>query len=237
MKRFNDMNKTLKLALLGSALTFAAGPASAEVYNLCAEKTTKTMPDDSIVPMWGYILDTDDIEPGCQGTIEIPGPRLTVTNGTLTINLENNLPEPTSIVIPGLPMPTPLGPTWDDGNTGARTDAAQRVRSFGLETATAATGTYTFKVERPGTFLYHSGTHPQKQVYMGLYGAATRDQAAEDIVTGTSAEAYPDVPYDNEVILFYSDIDPVFNEAVAAGDFDHRHQLQRTVVPGQRRAL
>ena len=54
MKRFNDMNKTFKLAMLGSALALAAGPASAEVYDLCAGATTIDLPDGSSVPMWGY---------------------------------------------------------------------------------------------------------------------------------------------------------------------------------------
>ena len=45
---------------------------------------------------------------------------------------------------------------------------------------------------------------------MGLYGAVTKDAGA--------AEAYPGLAYDNEVILFYSDVDPVHNAAVAALD-------------------
>ena len=106
MKRFNDMNKTFKLALLGSALAFAAGPASAEVFDLCAGATTIDLPDGNTVPMWGYA-------PGgatagvCNNAPIFPGPQLTVPVGdsTLTINLTNTLPEPTSIVIPGLPMP------------------------------------------------------------------------------------------------------------------------------------
>ena len=38
------------------------------------------------------------------------------------------------------------------------------------------------------------------------------------MATGISAEAYAGVPYDNEVVLFYSDVDPVHNAAVATGD-------------------
>ena len=36
MKRSNDMKKTIKLGLLASTLALAAGPAAAEVYDLCA---------------------------------------------------------------------------------------------------------------------------------------------------------------------------------------------------------
>ena len=223
MKRSNDMKTTFKLGLMASALALAAGPVSAEVYNLCAEQTIKTMPDGNDVTMWGYVLDTDDVTAGCQGVIEIPGPRLTVTNngtttdGSLTINLTNNLAEPTSIVIPGLPNPASVGsgPTWNDGTTGARTSAAQRVRSFGAEAAAGGTESYTWTGVRPGSFIYHSGTHPQKQVYMGLYGAVTQDSAAGEAYPVIGAS--PAVTYDNEVVLFYSEIDPDMNNAIAGG--------------------
>jgi len=215
MKRINDMNKNFKLALLGSALALAAGPASAEVYDLCAGATTIDLPDGSSVPMWGYA-------PGgatggvCDSAPTFPGPRLTVTDGALTINLTNTLPESTSIVIPGLPMPAG-GPTWDDGTTGARTSATQRVRSFGAEVASEATGSYSFTVGRSGTFLYHSGTHPQKQVYMGLGGPVTQDALAA--VPPALAEAYPGVPYEQDLVLFYSEIDPDLNAAIVGGSY------------------
>jgi len=213
----------MKLALLGSALALAAGPASAATYDLCAGATTKTLPDGSMVPMWGYATGGATDAGGvliCDNTPSFPAPRLTVpdTDTTLTINLTNTLPEPTSIVIPGQVMPAG-GPTWDDGTTGLRDAAAdppQRVRSFGAETAAGTTVVpYTWTGVRPGTFIYHSGTHPQKQVYMGLYGAVTRDAVAA--TTTTPAQAYPGVEYFNEVVLFYSEIDPDLNAAVAGG--------------------
>ena len=218
MKRSNDMKTTLKLSLVTGILALAAGPAAAEVYDLCAAAGTKSMPDGSTVPVWGYAL--NDPTNGC-GAVQIPGPPLTVTDGTLTINLSNNLPEPTSVVVPGLPMPASVGgsPTWNDGTTGARGgDLTKRVRSFGAEAAAGGAESYAWTGVRPGTFIYHSGTHPQKQVYMGLYGAVTQDSAAATATT--PAEAYPAVgtspavTYDNEVVLFYSEIDPDLNAAI-----------------------
>ena len=217
MKRDRTMNKYLLNGLLAATLAVAAGNASAETYSLCASASTKTMPDGSTIPIWGYAI--NDPATGC-GDVQMPGPRLTVTDGTLTISLQNNLPEPTSIVIPGLPMPTSTGsgPTWSDGTTGGRTSADQRVRSFGAEAAAAGgTETYTFAVTRPGTFTYHSGTHPQKQVYMGLYGAATQDAAPGEAYPAAGSSA--PVSYDSEILLFYSDIDPDLNNAVAAGTY------------------
>ncbi|MGB5603926.1 MAG: Ig-like domain-containing protein [Gammaproteobacteria bacterium] len=244
------MKDYIKPAAAAVALMLVAGPAAAADYWLAAKAYTKTLPDGSSVPMWGYVEDTGDgtnahcyditgggsvaLRNACVAALPdpvAPGPRLTVQpNETLfRIYLTNGLPEPTSIVVPGQEIPfssnTVTGPTWNDGTTGPRTDPAQRVRSFGVETAAnGGRRAYVWANSRgnpfvsPGTFIYHSGTHPQKQVYMGLYGAVTKDEVAEDIVTGTSAEAYPDVPYDNEVVLFYSDIDPAHNAAVAALD-------------------
>jgi len=205
------MNKYLLKGLLVASLAFATGNASAEVYDLCASAGTKTMPDGSTVPVWGYAI--NDETTGC-GAVQIPGPRLDVTDGTLIINLQNNLPESTSIVIPGLPMPTSTGtgPTWNSGPPGARTSADQRVRSFGAEAAAGGSESYSFDVGRSGTFVYHSGTHPQKQVYMGLYGAATQDSGAGEAYPAVGSS--PAVAYDNEIMLFYSEIDPDLNKSV-----------------------
>jgi FtsP/CotA-like multicopper oxidase with cupredoxin domain len=222
------MKTTLKLGLLAITLVLAAGPAAAADYFLCAAQTMKTLPDGTtIVPVWGFAEDDDgDLSNGCGNAVTIPGPRLTVpdTDTTLTINLRNDLTEPTSIVIPGLPMPTGsaavfVDPTAADPNavaaTGSRTSSTQRVRSFGTETASGATGVYTFTVGRSGSFIYHSGTHPQKQVYMGMYGAATRDSGAGEAYPAIGSS--PAVTYDNEVVLFYSEIDPDMNNAIAGG--------------------
>jgi len=210
------MNKHLLNGLLVVAVAALSGNASAEVYDLCASAGTKTMPDGSTIPIWGYSI--NDPTTGC-GAVEMPGPRLVVTDGTLTINLQNDLPESTSIVIPGLPMPTSAGtgPTWNDGLTGARTNPDQRVRSFGAEAASGSAESYSWTGLRPGTFVYHSGTHPQKQVYMGLYGAMTHDEAPG--IAYPAAGSSAPVSYDNEVLLFYSEIDPELNNAVAGGTY------------------
>ena len=71
---------------------------------------------------------------------------------------------------------------------------------------------------------------------MGLYGAVTKDAVA----AAGPAEVYDGVPYDNEVVLFYSDVDPVHNAAVAEPATCtslHADPLPGPVVPGQRRTL
>ena len=226
MKKVRNMKTYLTPTAAAVALALTAGSAHALDVYLAAKPFTKTMPDGSMIPMWGYVEDTGgdcyalagidrDECVDVLGEPTLPGPRITVPptdGGALTIHLMNYLPEPTSIVIPGQGLPLPAGPTWDDGTTGGRTSPEQRVRSFGAEAAAnGGAESYSWALARSGSFIYHSGTHPQKQVYMGLYGAVTQDADAGEVFDG--------VPYDNEIVLFYSDIDPALNAAIEDGSY------------------
>ena len=238
MKRPTNMNRTIKSALFLAALISAAGPVGAVDYYLAAKPISQTMPDGDVIPMWGYV---DDLGGACYNAADatarlacvdglpdpqIPGPRLVATNANLTVFLSNGLPEPTSVVIAGQenPVSTVTGPSWDDDTTGARgADLNKKVRSFGAEAAQnggAESYSWTTAGNNPlrvGTYVMHSGTHPQKQVYMGLYSAITRDETPADLtpVSGSlSADAYLGVAYEDEVVLFYSEIDPVLNKSI-----------------------
>lgn len=234
MKKSITLKTCLKPALAAGTLMLAASPAFALDAYLATKAYTKTLPDGSTVPMWGYVTDTggacynaaDNLaRQACIAALPaptLPGPRISVPVGdSLTVYLSNGLPEPTSLMIAGQELPTSTagaGPTWNDGSTGPRINATQKVRSYGLEAAAnGGREQYVWSVaggnelSRSGTFLYRSGTAPQKQVYMGLYGAVTRDAAL--------GQVYPGVSYGNEVVLFYSDIDPALNQAVANGTY------------------
>lgn len=201
-------------ALLALVLPLVAGNAAAITYDLVAAPFNKAMPDGTSVPMWGYALDgTSCTAPPCLPSV--PGPALVVPPGdtSLTVNLTNNLLEETSIVISGQSMPTDslaaaLAPVKFTDSSGR-----QRVRSFTAEAAVGGgTQSYTWNNLKPGTYLYHSGTHPQVQVQMGLYGAMTHDAAA--------GLAYAGVPYHSEVPpLVFSEVDPVLHAAVANGQY------------------
>jgi FtsP/CotA-like multicopper oxidase with cupredoxin domain len=205
----------LSQALLLAGLVTAAAPVSAVEYWLRADTVNVTMPDGVVVPMWGYALTDMTFLPG---TATVPGPALTVPAGdpVLTIHLKNNLPEPTSIVIPG--QVAAMTPVWDNGMSGARPSATARVRSFTHEALVGGgTADYTWTSMKPGTYLYHSGTHPQVQVQMGLYGAASGNAAAATATT--PAQAYAGVPYNNEVTMLFSEIDPALHAAVSSGAY------------------
>jgi len=107
-----------------------------------------------------------------------------------------------------------------------------RVQSFSTEVAAVPAGTVastalTWSALRPGTYLLESGTHPSIQVPMGLIGVLVVTQApaaanptAVPPVVAAAGTAYPAVgtapavPYNAELPLEFSEIDPVQNKAV-----------------------
>lgn len=204
MDRYNRISQSIFACLLLAMLLAVMGTASAHEVWLCTGMTTVTMPDtNEDIVMWGFAEDDDaDLGNGCGNAPQVPGPRISVSPGdtTLTIHLANQLSEAVSIVIPG--QVTSMTPVRN---------ADGRVRSFTHETAPGTQQDYVWSSLTPGTYVYHSGSHPAVQVQMGLYGALT-----SDAVLG---EAYAGVPYDNEALLFYSEIDPALHAAVAGGNY------------------
>ncbi|MBI4998621.1 MAG: DUF11 domain-containing protein [Rhodocyclales bacterium] len=202
-------------ALLQVGLLLGAGQAAAAEYWLCAKAGTVGMPDGQNVPIWGYVLDSAGFAGNCAAAASLPGPALTVPPGdtTLTIHLRNDLTgAPTSVVVPG--QTATMTPVWNDGSSGLRTSATQRVRSFTQEAApNGGMADYTWTNVRPGTYLYHSGSHAQVQVQMGLYGALTKNFA------DAPRQAYEGTAYDNEVTLLFSEIDPAQHAAIASGSY------------------
>jgi FtsP/CotA-like multicopper oxidase with cupredoxin domain len=209
----------LKILALAIGM-FAAGSAFGATYTLRAAATALTLPDGvTQVPMWGFALVSYDLGAGLQTlneAVKVPGPRLTVPAGQgLTVNIINELPAAVSIVIPGQALPLALGATAPS----VARNADGRIRSFVHEAPAAVGGvagpavSYLWPTIDPGTYLYHSGSHPAVQVQMGLYGAVTKN--ALEATATTPAEAYAGVPFDAEALLIYSEIDPALHTAVA----------------------
>ena len=195
-------NRLVQALALAGLVSFAA-PASAMDYYLRAEAVNLTMPDGAVVPMWGYALDGASCAatPPATCAATVPGPALTVPVGdpVLNVHLTNALTVPVSVVIPGQAAAmTPVKFTDASGR--------QRVRSLTKETAPGTTEIYSWNNLRAGTYLYHSGTHPQVQVQMGLYGAATKDAA--------TGQPYANVDAAASQTLIFSEIDPALHTAV-----------------------
>ena len=125
------------------------GPAN-PTFALTADDGFASFPDGNSIYMWGFTA---------TGDYQYPGPNLCVNEGdTVTIVLTNNLPEPVSIMFPGQTLDSSIG----DGGTS----------TLGVDQAgVGGVATYVFSADNPGTYLFQSGTAPEKQTQMGLFGA------------------------------------------------------------------
>ncbi len=267
-----------RAAAIGLMLAAGALAAPAHAMNVCIRvaQYVETMPDGTTVPMWGYrVARTCTAAQLASPTSAInrpvtsPGAAITVNPSDPTLNItlvnrasanaalgETALPVPTSIVLHG--HNTTMTPVFKTNATvnspstasdcapGASLDC--RVRSFTHEAPPGGTATYTYTNVKPGTYLYHSGTLPQIQVQMGLYGMLRKNAPG----TVTSARvAYPGAAsapdqyaFDNEIALLLSEVDPAIHAAVAGGTFSgstigydpkyfrvHRYPIPPATVP------
>ena len=129
-------------------------------------------------------------------TMQLPGPTLIVTAGdTVTVTLNNALPAAAgnvSIVFPGH-----AGHDDPGGVPGLLTQEAPPGGSV----------TYTFTASQPGTYQYHSGTRPDLQVEMGLYGALIVRPTAPAAGCATSAYDHAATCFDREYLFLLSEMD------------------------------
>jgi FtsP/CotA-like multicopper oxidase with cupredoxin domain len=208
----------------GSHTATAVQPGMPEVGIVCTSNPTSTftlttrsgyinLPDGNVVFMWGF---SEGGKP-----FQHPSPVLCVDEGdTVTIVLNNTLSKDVSIIFPGqenvMANGSPSQPVFNiDGDL------------VSLAPTAAANGgsvTYSFTANKPGTFLYESGTEPAIQVNMGLFGGlVVRPSMNVKDGSGNIIEAYayndPDSRYkpSTEYLIIMSEIDPVMHMAVEQG--------------------
>jgi FtsP/CotA-like multicopper oxidase with cupredoxin domain len=196
--------KVFKLNRIRLAMLMLAGstmvPAVSLAVDLRAVEGTWNSPGGPVT-MWGFAADTGDCTtPAAWGI----GPELTANPGDpLTVNLRNCLSEPVSIIIPGQPTTFTPVTTTDGFNR-------SRVTAFTVEAPAdggATTTAYTWSGLKAGTYLYQSGSHPAKQMQMGLYGAL-------------KVGSYPGTS--GEVTLLFSEVDPdLHNPPTAANPLNY----------------
>jgi len=227
----NHKTKTILIVMAAALATAAPGLAVDVEYYLRADVFTKTMPDGNDVTMWGFALDSDF--DSNDGEVNVPGPLLTVPTGDtrVIVHMKNNLtPEQT-----GLPMGCPVSlviPGQHAAMTPVRFGEAPypqfegRIRSLTHETppGNRAPVDYIWENFKPGTYVYHSGTHIQCHVQMGLYGGIVKDHAATPY-----KQAYPNVIYETSVPVFFSEIDPAFHAAVASNNYGPDKAMTSTI--------
>jgi len=160
-------------------------------FNLKTKSAHITTPDGDSVLVWGYALN--------DGPMQYPGPTLIINQGdTINISLENTLSVKSSIVFPGQKKVATLG-----GTAGLLTNEAA---------ATNGTVQYSFVASNPGTYMYQSGTNPELQTEMGLFGAII-------VRSGIDNQAYnhAGTSYDHEYLFILSEMDPAIHHKVEFG--------------------
>ena len=205
----------------------AATPGiSGTSFSLVAAPAYITQPDGVQIYSWGYGC-ASSFQPAfvpysagayCP-TMQVPAPTLVVTEGqTITVTLTNNLPAGvgnTSIVFPGFQVnATCVAPT---------TNCPQGLQT--LEAPPNGTVQYQFVATTPGTRAYYSGTQPDLQIEMGMYGAIvvlpnstvhpiTCTNHAPDASSRLAASAYdhPETCYDREYLFQFMELDPVIHQ-------------------------
>jgi hypothetical protein len=220
------------LALLFTASAHAAAPGisastgGSSTFNLSAAPGYNSQPDGVLVYSWGYgctVVNGATYAPasfqaagiGFCPTMQMPGPTLVVTEGTsFTVTLTNKLPAVagnTSILFPGAASVTHTG-----GAAGLLTQ----------EAIPAGTVTYTVMYSTAGTYSYYSGTQPDLQIEMGLFGAVIVTPSTHPTnCTATEAgrvdyrhasSAYDNVLscYDREYLFQWSEMDPAIHSQV-----------------------
>jgi FtsP/CotA-like multicopper oxidase with cupredoxin domain len=216
------------VAASGQAATPAAAEPPSHVGVVCSygptfDLTTAadyiTLPDGNVVYMYGYKL---------VGTaFQHPSPVLCVDEGdTVTIRLTNTLPRDVSIMFPGqhdvLADGEPASPQFGDP------DAPDTLTSLTQAAPENGEVTYTFVADHPGTFLYESGTDPDVQVRMGLFGALiVRPTMGDDYAYNRADDQFtvpalqPESTGANnaeEFLVLLSEIDPYLNQAIERKD-------------------
>jgi FtsP/CotA-like multicopper oxidase with cupredoxin domain len=207
MKNIYIVKQLKIIVLIFASLALTATSVLATLVTLSAVEGEWTPPGtgQTPIPMWGFITDTGSC-PASPVTWE-EGPTIEVPFGepSLTINVRNCLSEPVSVFIPG--QQKALAPERLPADI-------RRVYSFDT-TAPADNGAtltaYTWSNPKSGTYLYHSGTHIQVQVQMGLYGALVV-QSTPPVSCGEPAAIA------NKVLL-YSEIDPGLHTAIDTGTY------------------
>ena len=224
-----------------------ATPASITpgVFNLNAGPGTSSQPDGELIYSWGYGCSTNSAtyspaafaSIGFCPTMQLPGPTLIVKEGTtFTVTLTNSLPKPagnTSILFPGLAVTTSCGGATPVGAAGVLTCEAVPGGTV-TYTVTAAMGT-------AGTHAYYSGTQPDLQIEMGLFGAVIVTPATTpgnctatepgrvDYRQAASAYDHASTCYDREYLVQWSELDPKIHQQVS----DQLKQIAACATGGQ----
>ena len=228
----------IKSGLAASVLLLASGASFAQSVSLTAAATTTTLPDGSVVPMWGYSCSAAAVAPATCASLNANAAVgtwspvvITVPPGNLAISLTNSLPAAvpeTSLVIVGQlggglgttassvasPAHATQSTTWPiagdaTGPQNVPPPQGNRVQSFSTPVLPGATTALNWVGLKPGTYLIESGTHPSIQGPMGLYGILVVTTAPAGTTAGC---AYPGATAGTCAVTYNAEIPLLLSE-------------------------
>lgn len=169
------------------------------------------------IPFWGFA-------PFKGGIPTLPGPLIEAEVGdTVNISLHNQtIPVPVSLIFPGQEdvMTRKSSGNWRRVSPQYSCGTMISLTDF-LEPGATGYIQYRFRAVKPGIYLYESGTNPEYQVQMGLYGAIVvrpgghNRKTDRDYQTAYGAET--GTKYDVEKILVLGELDSELHTALAQG--------------------
>lgn len=185
------------VALVGLVATNARAEVlgvQGTAFALTAKADRITTPDGNSILIWGYSV---------TGRAQYPGPTLIVNQGSpISISVTNALPagagQRVSLTFPG-----------QEGVTAVCSAQPCVQGPLALEAGLGGMVTYTFTASRAGTFQYTSGSQPELQIEMGLFGALIVRPA-----TPNQAYEAPESAYDREFLFLLSDMDSRIHDMV-----------------------
>jgi FtsP/CotA-like multicopper oxidase with cupredoxin domain len=197
----------VKAASSSSGMMCTTSSGTSPSFTLTTGADYIAMPDGNTIYTWSYSV--------AGGAFQFPGPVLCVNQGdTVTVVLNNSLPEASSIMFPGIDNVMANGAPAQPEFSGTTLTSL-------TTSAAAASGsvTYTFTASSPGTYLYESGTDVGKQVQMGLYGALIVRPAGHPDYAYTDNLGHPIDQFlpGTEYLMLLSEIDPNLHSAVELG--------------------
>ena len=226
---------TLATALVGAAALSPARSSAATHTNtaqrvgiVCTTSDDNTfdletkdgyinLPDGNTAYMWGYSL--------VGQPFQHPSPVLCVDEGTsVTIRLHNTFsagtPGQKLAAIAGVSIQFPgQENVLANGAPAQPETSAGKVTSLTTSAAAGQTVAYSFTADHAGTFLYESGTDPETQIRMGLFGALLVRPAGHHDMAYTPVTGRADSTFttNEEFMILLSEIDPFQHQAVENG--------------------
>jgi len=200
---FGNIQHVAAQTVPATGVVCTTGTSPNPTFTLTTKAGYIVLPDGNTMFMWGY---SEGSKP-----FQHPGPVLCVNEGdTVTIILQNTLPQDASITFPGQENVLANGAAAQPQFSGTTLTSLAPVAP-----ANGGSMTYSFVASSPGSYLYESGTNPAVQVRMGLFGALiVRPALGVNYANNNPTSQFNP---DTEFLVLFSEIDPYLNQAVENG--------------------